>query len=224
LLELRNIDSINCLKLSQVWQNGGMSSETPERLKWAVEELLLAKGEAGITLRDITDAAEANVAAVAYHFKSKDNLVSLVFSSAIEEVTRLQVARVESLPKNHTLRQLIEVWLHPLIGASGPNDREAKLWRIIQRGAAEKSPGLLASMAKASNPAEKTLMPLLASHLSHLDKDELLFRHNAIMGGLAGMVSGPIGQALAKDSASSKSREFMIAWIIGSLKGPAAKK
>ena len=201
-----------------------MSSETPERLKWAVEELLLAKGEAGITLRDITDAAEANVAAVAYHFKSKDNLVSLVFSSAIEEVTKLQVARVESLPKNHTLRQLIEVRLHPLLAVSRSSDRESKLWRIIQRGAAEKSPGLLASMAKASNPAEETLVPLLASHLSHLEKEELLFRHNAIMGGLAGMVSGPIGLALARESADSKVREFMIAWIIGSLEGPASTK
>jgi AcrR family transcriptional regulator len=211
------------LKLSQVWQNGGMSSETPERLKWAVEELLLTKGEAGITLRDITEAAEANVAAVAYHFKSKDNLVALVFSGALEEVTKLQIARVESLPKNHTLTQLIEVWLHPLLAASGPNDRESKLWRIIQRGAAEKAPGLFASMAIASSPVEKTLLPLLASHLPHLGKEELIFRHNAIMGGLAGLVSGPIGQELAKNSSNLRSREFMISWILGGLQGPATK-
>jgi AcrR family transcriptional regulator len=35
-----------------------MSSQTPERLKLAVEELLLTKGEAGTTLRDITDSAK----------------------------------------------------------------------------------------------------------------------------------------------------------------------
>ena len=200
-----------------------MSSETPERLKQAVEELLLSKGEAAITLRDITDKAGANVASVAYHFKSKDNLIALVFAEAIDEVTDLQLKRVEALPKNHTLRELIEVWLHPLLGSAGPDDREARLWRIIQRGAAEKSPGLIANVTRASHPVEQTLLPLHASHLTHLSTDEILFRHNAIVGGLSGLVSGPIGMAMAKDSADSESREFMIAWIAGSLTGPSSQ-
>lgn len=201
-----------------------MSSETPERLKLAVEELLLINGEAGITLRDITDSAGANVAAVAYHFKSKDSLVALVFAEALDEVTSLQTKRVQELPKNHSLHELIEVWLHPLLSSSGPDDREAKLWRIIQRGAAEKSPGLLVNMMRASNPVEQTLLPLLAGHLKHLDHDELLFRHNAIIGGLAGLVSSPIGMNLAEKKSGSNSKEFMISWIIGSLKGPATKR
>jgi AcrR family transcriptional regulator len=198
-----------------------MSRETPERLKQATEELLLTKGEAGITLRDITENAGANVAAVAYHFKSKDNLIALVFSEAIDEVTGVQTKRVLQLPKDHTFRQLIEVWLHPLLSSVGPNDREAKLWRIIQRGAAEKSPGLLANMSRADNPVEGTLLPLFATHLTHLDNQELLFRHNAIIGGLAGLVSSPVGMALAKETPDAKSREYMISWIIGSLTGPA---
>ena len=199
-----------------------MSSETPERLKLAVEELLLTKGEAGITLRDITDTAGANVAAVAYHFKSKDNLISLVFGEAIDEVTQLQSARMLSLPEKHTLRELIEVWLHPLLSSSGPKDRESKLWRIIQRGAAEKSPGLIANITRSDNSVEKTLLPLLASHLKHLSKEELLFRHNAIIGGLAGLVSSPVGMAVSKEASGSQAREMMIAWILGSLQGPGA--
>lgn len=198
-----------------------MSTETPERLKQAVEGLLLSKGEASTTLRDITEAAGANVAAVAYHFKSKDKLIALVFSEAIDEVTDLQSQRVLALPKDHTLRKLIEVWLHPLLSAAGPDDREANLWRIIQRGAAEKAPGLLVNMTRADNPVEQTLLPLLASHLTHLSKEELLFRHNAIVGGLAGLVSSPIGMALSMETSASKAREFLIAWILGSLEGPA---
>jgi AcrR family transcriptional regulator len=199
-----------------------MSSETPERLKQAVEELLLSKGEAGLTLRDITEAAGANVAAVAYHFKSKDNLVSLVFGEALDEVTNLQTSRVKALPENHSLRDLIEVWLHPLLSSSGPDDREARLWLIIQRGAAEKAPGLVANMMRAANPVEQTLLPLLARHLGHLSKDELLFRHNAVLGGLAGLVSSPIGMSLASGSQNPKAKELLLAWILGGLEGPAA--
>lgn len=199
-----------------------MSSETPDRLKAAVEDLLLAKGEASLTLRDITDAANANVASVAYHFKSKDNLVTLVFGEAIDEVTSRQVQRVQTLRPEHTLRDLIEVWLHPLLSPSGQEDREAKLWRIIQRGAAEKAPGLLANMMRAANPVEMTLLPLLASHLPHLGQDELLFRHNAIIGGLAGLVSSPVGMSMSQGAQVEQSREFLIAWITGSLTGPAS--
>jgi AcrR family transcriptional regulator len=199
-----------------------MSSETPERLKAAVEELLLTKGEAGLTLRDITESAGANVAAVAYHFKSKDNLVSLVFGEALDEVTNLQTNRVKALPADHSLRDLIEVWLHPLLSSSGPDDREAKLWLIIQRGAAEKSPGLVANMMRAANPVEQTLLPLLARHLTHLSKDELIFRHNAVLGGLAGLVSSPIGMELSGGAKNPKAKELLIAWILGGLEGPAA--
>ena len=199
-----------------------MSSETPERLKAAVEELLLTKGEAGLTLRDITESAGANVAAVAYHFKSKDNLVSLVFGEALDEVTNLQTNRVKALPEDHSLRDLIEVWLHPLLSSSGPDDREAKLWLIIQRGAAEKSPGLVANMMRAANPVEQTLLPLLAQHLTHLSKDELIFRHNAVLGGLAGLVSSPIGMELSGGAKDPKAKELLIAWILGGLEGPAA--
>jgi hypothetical protein len=57
--------------------------------------------------------------------------------------------------------------------------------------------------------------------LTHLGKEELLFRHNAIVGGLAGLVSSPIGMALSMETSASKAREFLIAWIVGSLEGPA---
>jgi AcrR family transcriptional regulator len=199
-----------------------MASKTPDRLKTAVEDLLLAKGEAGMTLRDITESANANVAAVAYHFSSKDNLVSLVFGEALDEVTNLQVQRVNSLRPNHTLRELIEVWLHPLLAATVQIDREAKLWRIIQRGAAEKSPGLLTNILRAANPVENILLPLLASHLPHLGKAELLFRHNAIVGGLAGLVASPLATSLNPDKGGDQPKEFLISWILGSLTGPAS--
>jgi hypothetical protein len=76
-------------------------------------------------------------------------------------------------------------------------------------------------MSRADKSVKNTLLPLFATHLTHLDNEELLFRHNAIIGGLAGLVSSPVGMALAKETPDAKSREFMISWIIGSLTGPA---
>ena len=43
---------------------------TRARLMDAALDLIAERGEEGVTLRELTDAAEANVAAVSYHFGS----------------------------------------------------------------------------------------------------------------------------------------------------------
>jgi hypothetical protein len=78
-------------------------------------------------------------------------------------------------------------------------------------------------MSSSLNTVEKTLIPILASHLSHLDMDELLFRHNAILGGLAGLATNPIGLGVTKGANNKRSKDFLINWIIASLKGQATK-
>src|SRR5512134_2009632 len=103
---------------------------TTDRLRTAAEDLLLEKGQAATTLRDITERAGANVAAVNYHFESKDALLALVFREALEEVT--EVGRV---------------WLAPALDPHAPDPREARLWSIIARGMMERAPGLLAATA-----------------------------------------------------------------------------
>ena len=73
-----------------------MAEETPRNLISATETLLVEKGHAGVTLRDITDLAGANVAAVAYHFGSKDDLVAKVYGDALAEVTSVQRQAIEA--------------------------------------------------------------------------------------------------------------------------------
>ena len=105
---------------------------------------------------------------------------------------------------------------------SDPGDREAKLWRIIQRGAAEKAPGLIVNFSQPPQSVEQTLLPLLENQLPHLSKKEVYFRHNAIIGGLSGLVSGPIGSAMPGPTNTEESKEFMLSWIEGSLRGAAS--
>ena len=48
---------------------------TRDRLLTAALELLAQRGQEGVTLREITEAAGANVAAVSYHFGSLQDAV-----------------------------------------------------------------------------------------------------------------------------------------------------
>jgi AcrR family transcriptional regulator len=54
--------------------------DTRERILDTAERLFAERGFAGTSVREITDAAAANLGAVNYHFQSKENLYAEVFA------------------------------------------------------------------------------------------------------------------------------------------------
>lgn len=63
------------------------NSPIEERILEAAEQLFAEHGFRGASLRDITDAAGCNVAAVNYHFHGKENLYIAVFQRHMKAVT-----------------------------------------------------------------------------------------------------------------------------------------
>src|SRR5579859_3589427 len=63
-----------------------LGERTRQRLLQATRELLAERGEDAIRLRDITDAAQVNVAAVNYHFGCLKALCTAAIKEAIETV------------------------------------------------------------------------------------------------------------------------------------------
>ena len=55
---------------------------TKDRILGAAEELFAQYGFAGTSLRQVTSHADVNIAAVNYHFGSKDNLVNKCSAAA----------------------------------------------------------------------------------------------------------------------------------------------
>ena len=59
------------------------------------------------------------------------------------------------------------------------------------------------------------LIGLLAKKLPHLEHAEIVFRHNAILLGLGGLLRG----SSAAQSNSPEVRTFVIRWVLASLQG-----
>ncbi len=57
-------------------------AQTQARLMDAALDLISERGEDGVTLRQLTDAADANVAAVSYHFGSLKALCEAAIEAA----------------------------------------------------------------------------------------------------------------------------------------------
>lgn len=60
-----------------------MSTSTADRILDAAEDLFAAKGFAETSLRQITSKADVNLAAVNYHFGSKERLIQAVFERTL---------------------------------------------------------------------------------------------------------------------------------------------
>ena len=69
----------------------------------AALDLLAQARRGGVTLRELTDAAEANVAAVSYHFGSLKSLCDAAIEYALERYLDAQQEAVSALEPESTL-------------------------------------------------------------------------------------------------------------------------
>ncbi len=93
-------------------------SATKERLLDAAERLFAARGFDGTSLREVTAEAGANVAAIHYHFGSKEELLRAVLSRIVAPVNSqrlrlLELAEVDAAPGAPTVEAILEAFLAP---------------------------------------------------------------------------------------------------------------
>lgn len=192
-----------------------MAINTAAEILEATQELLLAKGEAKTTLRAITERANANVAAVNYHFGSRDQLIRQAYLSALNEVTMSQGARIQALDAGADLEAFVNVWLGPLLNPDSVSKRERELWALLQKSSVESTPQLQELMPSMQEMELSPLVALLAKKLPHLDHSEIVFRHNAILLGLGGLLRVDSESA----SNSPETRALVSRWVLASFRG-----
>lgn len=84
----------------------------------ATERLVVEKGFDLVSVRDITGAIKANVAAVNYHFGSREGLMDLVMSHVMEAV---DAARLEALENTQraSAEDIVSAYVKSVLGAAG---------------------------------------------------------------------------------------------------------
>jgi AcrR family transcriptional regulator len=95
----------------------GLLDSTKDRILAAAEELFAHTGVARTSLRAITALARVNLAAVNYHFGSKDGLVEEVYRRRLEPLNRARLANLDRLEKRAgepTLEAVLEAFMSPV--------------------------------------------------------------------------------------------------------------
>jgi AcrR family transcriptional regulator len=115
-----------------------MPLSTREQILASAEILFSEKGFRGVSVREITQHAGVNLAAIHYHFGSKEELFVEMVRSVVEPLNRLRLQRMEAImqadPKP-PFRELIAAMIEPMIEAMGVGG-ELKPHRLLMAGRA----------------------------------------------------------------------------------------
>lgn len=84
----------------------------------AAERLVAVKGFDSVSIRDVTGAAKANVAAVNYHFGSREGLLALVMTHVLEPLCAERIALLDAAGKQISVEQAVAAYVNALTPAA----------------------------------------------------------------------------------------------------------
>jgi len=157
---------------------------TRQRILGAAEELFAEHGFAGASLRQVTAAAKVNLAAVNYHFGSKNNLIEEVFRRRLDELSRRRLERLAEIGANATLESLLDAFITPALELSLNPRGGSVFMRVLARAFAEHNSHLRKFLSDNYGYVLKDFAAAFANLLPQLDKEELYWRLDIAVGSL----------------------------------------
>ena len=145
--------------------------------------LIAERGENGVRLRELAERAEANVAAVTYHFGSVGALLAAATTEAVESIVDAQVRAVDALHADTGLREIAAAYFRPMIEAlNGPSGKGRGYVRVLARAVTDSPPGRQDWVDTAVGRAHGALVARLRTALPGVPDEELLFRVKCVGG------------------------------------------
>ncbi len=165
--------------------------ETRTRILDAAEELFMQHGFEATSMRLLTAKAEANLAAVNYHFGSKDALIEAVFRRRLDPMNTGRIAELDRLEKDAGARALSpEEIIRAFVGASLRMIEDAKsggrnFIRLLGRTYTDPQKHIRSLIGQLYAPAMSRFKAAFERSLPHMPGDELVWRMHFMFGTLA---------------------------------------
>ena len=178
---------------------------TKDRILGAAEELFALHGFAGTSLRQVTSQADVNIAAVNYHFGSKENLVNEVFRRRMDEMTHIRMTQLERARSETPgqLRPVLAAFVEPALAMAQDRQNGGAFVRVIARAYAEKNDNLRKFLSDHYGHVLREFGKAIAGCLPGLDKETLYWRLDFLAGALTyamsdfGLIKRPTGTSEA---------------------------
>jgi len=163
---------------------------TKARILDVAEEMFAEQGLDRVSIRDITRQARVNLAAINYHFGSKEDLIAAVFERRVVPVNRARLAALEAVEKvagkkGPKLESILEAFIRPALQASLEASKGGTAFSMLfGRCLSEPSPQVEALLKKQFEPMAERMEAALRKSLPRLSRSEIFWRMKFTYGAL----------------------------------------
>jgi len=170
--------------------------QTKERILCAAESLFMEHGYAATSLRVITAKAKVNLAAVNYHFGSKQALIREVFERRLGPLNAARIAHLDKLEaaahgRPLAIEQIIEAIIAPVLHVSNePLARGAVFLRLLGRAFSEPADTLREILPAQYRQVVIRFKQALMRSLPDMPDQELTWRMHFMFGTLSYTMAG----------------------------------
>ncbi|HYG62917.1 MAG TPA: TetR family transcriptional regulator [Thermoanaerobaculia bacterium] len=200
--------------------------DTREALLDAAESLFSELGIQASSLRAITQRAGANLAAVHYHFGSKEGLVRAVFSRRLKPLNeqRLRLLEACDLTADDAVEQVLNAFLSPLLRMSRETPEGVRDFaRLMGRAYMEPSEEVREMLLEEIGEVVRRFTEALGRILSPLPGQELLWRLHFVAGAMGHTVAcshalEKHSHGLCQPSNPDEALRFMIPFLAAGLR------
>ena len=194
-------------------------SRTRRRLIETAQELLAEQGEDAIRLRELTAAAQVNVAAVHYHFGSLRALFEVAEAEAVEHIVGAQLAELAALSGDATLHDIAAAYFRPVVQAlSSPAGAGRSYLGVLVRLATGPPRELHEWVATTIQRAHDGLHDSLRAVLPDVPDAELSFRVKCV-GGIIVELGGWALEPDLRGKTPQQVEELLVPVVAGALAG-----
>lgn len=174
---------------------------TKDRILYAAEELFAQQGFASTSLRQVTSRADVNIAAVNYHFGSKDNLVNEVFRRRMDVMSsqRLDALAKAVAAAPGQLEPILAAFVEPALAMAQDRHGGGAFIRVIARAYAESNDSLRKFLSDQYGHVPREFAKAIHACVPTLSKEELYRRLDFLSGALTyamadfGLIKRPAG-------------------------------
>ncbi|MGY0611745.1 MULTISPECIES: TetR/AcrR family transcriptional regulator [unclassified Luteimonas] len=197
---------------------------TKDRILGAAEELFAQHGFSGTSLRQVTGRADVNIAAVNYHFGSKENLINEVFRRRMDEMSRQRLASLTEARTSNPgeLAPVLAAFVEPALALARDRQGGGAFIRVIARAYAEKNDGLRKFLSEQYGHVLREFARAIAECVPELDKEQLYWRLDFLSGALTyamsdfGLIKRPTG--VAEIAHRKRAAEELIRFAVAGIK------
>lgn len=207
--------------------------DTREALLDAAEKLFSEHGIQASSLRAITHQAGANLAAVNYHFGSKEGLVRAVFSRRLKPMEEERFRLLDAIDlsagrEGQGIEQVVAAFVAPVLRRMRETpDRGQAFAQLMGRAFMEPSEDLRGMLMQEFRGTADRFVDALRQLLPHLSEKELMWRFHFLAGGMGHTVSchkmvERFSNGICDSSNPDEMLRFLVTFMASGLRAPAS--